>query len=69
MPEKPDSSVVISTRLRDGQPGFDSQQEDVFPFSMASEPALGSTVSPIQWVPGGGGLSFGVKRQGREADS
>jgi hypothetical protein len=37
-----------------------------FHFSMSSRPALGSTQSPIQWVPGI--LSLGVKRPGREAD-
>jgi hypothetical protein len=30
--------------------------------------ALGSTEPPIQWVPGGGAISLGVKRPGREAD-
>jgi hypothetical protein len=37
-----------------------------FLFSKSSRPALGSTKSPIQWVPRS--LSPGVKRQGREAD-
>jgi hypothetical protein len=35
-------------------------------FSTASAPALGSTESPIQWIPGA--LSPRVKRPGREAD-
>jgi hypothetical protein len=35
-------------------------------FSTSFRPALGSTQSPIQWVPGA--LSPGVKRPGREAD-
>jgi hypothetical protein len=34
--------------------------------STSSNPALGSTKPPTQWVPGD--LSQGVKRQGREAD-
>jgi hypothetical protein len=35
-------------------------------FSMSSVPALGSTLPPIQWIPGV--LPTGVKRPGREAD-
>jgi hypothetical protein len=38
----------------------------VFLFSTSSRSSLGSTQSPIQWVPGA--LSPGVKRPGREAD-
>jgi hypothetical protein len=37
-----------------------------FHSSMSSRLALGSTQSPIQWVPGA--FTPGVKRQGREAD-
>jgi hypothetical protein len=37
-----------------------------FLFSKSSRPALGSTQSPMQWVPGA--LSPRVKRPGREAD-
>jgi hypothetical protein len=37
-----------------------------FHFSTSSRPVLGSTQSPIQWVPGD--LSPGVKRSWREAD-
>jgi hypothetical protein len=35
-------------------------------FSTSSRPALGSTQPPIQWVRGA--LSWGIKRQVREAD-
>jgi hypothetical protein len=35
-------------------------------FTTASRPALGSTLPPIQWVPGA--LSVGIKRPGRECD-
>jgi hypothetical protein len=39
----------------------------IFLFAAASIPALGSTLPPIQCVPGT--LFLGVKRPGREADS
>jgi hypothetical protein len=37
-----------------------------FLFATASRPALGSTLLPIQWVPGA--LNPGIKWPGREAD-
>jgi hypothetical protein len=52
---------------RAGWPGFDSRQRKISLFSTAFRPALGPTTQPpIQWV--AGALSWGVKRQGREAD-
>jgi hypothetical protein len=62
-----DSSVIqrLVYGLDDG--GFDSWQGlGIFLFTAASRPALGTTQSPIQWVPGA--LSQGVKRPGREAN-
>jgi hypothetical protein len=64
-----DSSVGIATGY-----GLDDQGFGVpgpvgsknFQFSMSSRPALGSTLPPIQWVPGA--LSPGIKRPGREAN-
>jgi hypothetical protein len=51
-------SVSIGTRLRTGRPGFDSQRRlGTSLFITAFRQALGPTKSPIQWVPGGGGLS------------
>jgi hypothetical protein len=38
----------------------------IFLFATSSRPAMGSTQTPIQWVPGA--LSPGVKRPRREAD-
>jgi hypothetical protein len=38
----------------------------MFHFSMLSRPALGSTQTPIQWVPGA--VSPGVKQSGCETD-
>jgi len=50
------------TKLRDGGSGFDSRQgQGLLLFATASRPVLGTTQSPIQWVPG-------LKRPGREAD-
>jgi hypothetical protein len=40
-------------------------EQEIFLYSTASRPALGSTHPPIQWAPGA--LSWGVKRPGREA--
>jgi hypothetical protein len=37
-----------------------------FSFSTSSRPAVGPTLSPIQWAPGD--FSTGVKQPGREAD-
>jgi hypothetical protein len=56
-----DSAVNIA-RGRSSSPG----RVKNFLLSMSSTPALGSTQSPIQWVPGA--FSPGVKRPGREAD-
>jgi hypothetical protein len=62
-----DSSVSIVTRLRAGQPGFDSWQEQgCFLLATASRPALGTTQPPIQWIQRA--LSLGVNQSGREAD-
>jgi len=38
------------------------QEQEIFPFSKASKPALGSNQPPIQWVPR-------VKKPGLEADN
>jgi hypothetical protein len=59
--------VGTATGLLAGRPGFDSQQEqEIFLFSTASRPTLGSIQLPIQGVPRD--LSPGVKRPEREAD-
>jgi hypothetical protein len=39
------------TRLLAWWPGFDSRQSRIFLFDTTSRPTLGSTQSPIQWVP------------------
>jgi hypothetical protein len=50
-----------------GQPEFDSRQETGIVFlATESRPALGSTQTPIKWVPGA--LSLRVKLPGREAN-
>jgi hypothetical protein len=60
-------SLSIVTRLRAGQPGFDSRQRLRFIFLLtASRPALGPTQPTIHWVLEV--LSPGLKRPGREAD-
>jgi hypothetical protein len=47
------SSFSIVTRLRAGQPGFDSRQgQRIFLLVTASRPALGRAQPPIQWLPG-----------------
>jgi hypothetical protein len=54
--------------LQAGWLGFDSwQRQEIFLYSTASTPALGSNQPPVQWVLGA--LSLGVKRPGHEADS
>jgi hypothetical protein len=61
------SGIALGYGLDDE--GFDSQRElGIFLFDVSS-PALGPTQPPLQCVPGGGGsLSLGVKRPGREVD-
>jgi hypothetical protein len=62
------NSVNIVTRLRAGQPGFDSRQgQDIFLLATASGPTLGPTQPPIERVsavlsppPPGGGVAGGV---------
>jgi hypothetical protein len=59
----------VNIMLRAGRPrGWSSSpgREKNILFSKSSRPALRSTQTPIQWVPGA--LSPGVKRQGREVD-
>jgi len=42
------------TRLRAGQPEFDSRRaRGSFLFAIPSRQALGSTQPPIEWIPGG----------------
>jgi hypothetical protein len=54
-------SSISSVWLRTGRPGFDPRQRQrIFILVSASNPALGPTQSPVQWVPGI--LSPGVKR-------
>jgi hypothetical protein len=48
------TSVVIATRLQDGQPGFDSlKKQDIFLFCTVSRPVGVSTQLPLQWIIGG----------------
>jgi hypothetical protein len=57
--------------LRAGRPrGRSSSPGRVkyFLFSTSSRQALRPTQPPIRWIPGGGGLSPGVKRPRRETD-
>jgi hypothetical protein len=54
-----DSSVGIVTRYELDGPGIESRWGR--DFSHTSRPALGSTLPPVQWVPG---LSRGYKRPG-----
>jgi hypothetical protein len=63
-----DSSVQRwATGWEIGVLGFDSWRGlGIFLFTTVSRTALGSTQPPNQWVQGP--LSWGVKRQGREAD-
>jgi hypothetical protein len=59
----PGSSVGIATGYGLDGPGIESRWGRGF--SHTSRPALGSTQSPVQWVPD---LYRGVKRPGRGAD-
>jgi hypothetical protein len=53
--------------LLTGRPGFDSRhRQDIFLYSRASRPVLGSVSPPIQWEPET--LSTRDKQLGREAD-
>jgi hypothetical protein len=62
-----DSSVGIVLGYGLDDWGFDSRQGlGIFLFTTASQPTLGPTQPPIQWVPGT--LSLGVKRPRSEAD-
>jgi hypothetical protein len=64
-----DSSVIIETRLRSGQPGFESGQRlGFYLFTTTSRPALGPIRHPINEYREGGRLSPGVKRSWPEAD-
>jgi hypothetical protein len=56
------SDYLRAGRLRDRSSSPSTVKN--FLFSASSRPALGSTKSPIQWVPGT--LSWGVQRPGRE---
>jgi hypothetical protein len=60
-PPSRDSVVGWTTDGRSSNPSSVKN----FLFSTSSRPVLGSTRSPIQWIPGA--LSPGVKRPGREA--
>jgi hypothetical protein len=49
------------------RPGFDSRQgQAIFVYTTTSRPTLGSTLSPIQRVPGA--LSTEIRRSEREAE-
>jgi hypothetical protein len=62
-----ESSVIISTRLRAGRPGFDCRYGLViFAFLNTSRPFLGPASPPVQWVQGA--ISMEVKRPEREAN-
>jgi hypothetical protein len=61
------SSVVTAMGYGLDGRGFDYRQEQkIFPYPIASRPALGSTQPPIQWAPGA--LSPEAKRLVHEAD-
>jgi hypothetical protein len=49
-----DRSFGVATRLLAGQPGFFDfrRGQEIFVFSIAFRPALGSTQLPVLWVPG-----------------
>jgi hypothetical protein len=68
--ERCGSSVNIVTRLWAGRPEFNFRQEmGLFLFTIASQPAVGSTQKPIRGRRcTAGALSPGVKRLEREAD-
>jgi hypothetical protein len=56
-----------SDGLRAGRPEFDSPQgQEIFLYSTASRPAVGSTQPPMQWVLES--VSPGLRRSGHEAD-
>ena len=59
----PGSAVGLATGYGLGGPGIESRWGR--DFSHLSEPALGPTQPPVQWVPR---LSRGKERPGREAD-
>jgi hypothetical protein len=59
----PGSVVGIATGYELDGPGIQSWWGRYFPH--LSRPALGSTQSPVQWVPG---LSQGKERPGNDAD-
>jgi hypothetical protein len=56
-----ENSVLIGTGY-----GSNPSKSKIFPFSIASRPAMGSIYSPIPWL--SDILSLEVKRLGREAD-
>jgi hypothetical protein len=59
------SGIALGYRLCDR--GFETRQGlEIFLFTTASRPALGSSQPPIQWV--AMSPSLGLKRSGREAD-
>jgi hypothetical protein len=58
--------VTIQTGWTTEESSSNSGRAKNFLFSMSSRPALGSTLPPIQWVPGA--LSLGVRQPECEAD-
>jgi hypothetical protein len=58
--------IRIVTRLQAGRFGVRIPAGAMYFFSKISRPALGPTLSPIQWVPEA--VFPGVKRLGREVD-
>jgi hypothetical protein len=67
IPSTPRFRAGTATRVWAGRSRFYSWRRlGIFLIATASGPALGSTQTPMQWIPEA--FSFGVKLPGREAD-